>query len=187
MSQRQKTMRVPPDEDALMRQMYLDFRIPIDQYKKPQRHEELAGFVRAWNDATGRSDTPEEVLRYMQNMRKSGKKGPGWPTLDGDYEPLASPRYEILSESQWNHLRAAYVMLLVEKEIGRDELALNGGLRTMLAREFHRRTGRRVSGELLAALIEAKCKRNTKDCEVWPTYKRQGKRSASGFRDIDAV
>ena len=29
----------------LLRQLYLDFRIPTDQYAKPQRKAELAAFV----------------------------------------------------------------------------------------------------------------------------------------------
>jgi len=184
---RRKTIRIAPDEDSLLRQLYIEFRIPTDQYSKPQRHAELAGFVRAWNEATGRNDTDDEILHYMVIKRKSGKKGPGWPTLDDDYEPLASPRAECLTEPEWNHLRDIYIELLVTKEIGRDQLAFNGGLRSTLAAEFHRRTGRHIAGELLAALIEAKCKRNTKERQVWPTHKRDVNRSSMGFGDINEI
>jgi hypothetical protein len=174
-------MRLPRDEDALLRQLYLDFRIPIDQYRKPQRHAELAGFVRAWNEATGRDDSPEDVLHYMMTMRKRGKKGPGWPTFNGNYEPLAGPRSEVLSEDQWNHLREVYAELFITQEIGSDELAFNGGLRTALARAFHQRTGRRISGELLHALIEAKRKRG-----LWIAF-REDARHSMRFRDINAI
>jgi hypothetical protein len=175
-------MRLPRDEDALLRQLYLDFRIPIDQYRKPQRHAELAAFIQTWNDATGRSDAADEVLRYMMNQRKSGEKGPGWPTFDGDYDPLAGPRPEVLTEEQWNHLREIYTEMFITARIGSDELAFNGGLRTALAREFHRRTGRRVSGELLHALIEAKRKRG-----LWVAFKPGTRQRATGFKDINEV
>jgi len=180
-------LRLPRDDDGLLRHLYLEFRIPIDQYKKPQRQAELAGFIRAWNDASGRDDKAEEIVRYMENQRKSGKRGRGWPTFNGDYEPLASPRTECLSEPQWGHLKAIYVELVVSKEIGRDQLAYLPELRAAIAREFNRRTGRHVSGDLLAALIEAKCKRNTKEIRVWPTYKRDEGRSSKGFGDIDEI
>jgi hypothetical protein len=174
-------MRLPRDEDALLRQLYVEFRIPTDQYVKPQRHAELRGFVRAWNDATGRDDAPEDILRYMVNMRKSGRKGPGWPTLDGDYERLAGPRSEVLTEAEWNHLRGAYAELFIANEIGSDQLAYSSELRANLARAFFLRTGRRVSGELLHALIEAKRKRG-----LWLAIKRDAKRS-TGFGDINEI
>jgi hypothetical protein len=173
-------MRLPRDEDALLRQLYVEFRIPTDQYAKPERQAELAGFVRAWNDATGRDDEPDEIKRYMVNMRKSGKEGPGWPTLDGNYERLAGPRTEALTESEWNHLRGAYAELFIDNEIGSDQLAFNGGLRSSLAEAFFRRTGKRVSGELLHALIEANRKRG-----LWLAFKRDGK--GKGFGDLDEV
>ena len=95
-------------------------------------------------NASARDNAPEDILRYMVNIRKSGKEGPGWPTFDGAYEPLASPPPRKSSlKAQWNHLREVYAELFVANQIGSDELSFNGGLRTSLATAFYRRTGRR--------------------------------------------
>src|SRR5207248_4422161 len=129
------------------------FRIPSDQY--PKRPADLAAFVQAWDDLTGRNDAPDDIKHYIVTKRKNSD----WVTLDDDYERMAGPPEGILTLAEWTHLAQIYAELFIARDIGSDQLSYDPALRASLAEEFYRRTGRRVRGELLHALIEAKRKR----------------------------
>jgi hypothetical protein len=80
MAKRRKAIRLQPDEDKLLRYLYLRRRIPSDQYE--YRPNELALFIAGWNRLSGRSDSPGEVLHYIKTQRKNGT----WVTFDGNHK-----------------------------------------------------------------------------------------------------
>lgn len=138
-----------PDEDALLKALYKQYRIPTDQYKR--RPEDLRRFTDQWNMLTDRSDQPGELLHYMVTERKKGN----WPRLGRDHEKVETLPEDVLSEKEWADLKGVYV----ELGIGSDNYGYDHELRRELAERFATRTGRIVSGHILMAAIEAKRKR----------------------------
>src|SRR4051794_3307318 len=124
-----RKLPLQPHEDRLLRQLYLSFRFPIDQYA--QRPRMKARFVRQWNELSGRDDSAEDVIHYMMTLRKQKL----WVTFDGDYEPLACPGEDAFTPDEWAHLGAAYIDL----NFGRDNYASDPDLCDQLAENFAER------------------------------------------------
>lgn len=158
-------------EDSSLRQQYIHFRIPTDQYKT--RTEALQTFADTWNFATGRSDTGEELLHYMITQRKQKVKK--WPTFDGDH--LRSPSSEgLLSPDEEQILRRVYTDLILPLNIGTEEFGYDRELKDAVARRFSIAARRAIPGDTLVGFIEARRKRGK-----WMTL-RDDRR---GFGDMD--
>jgi hypothetical protein len=168
---RRKAIKLQPHEDHQLRQLYLAFRIPSDQYA--QRPRALARFINEWNELSGRSDNAGEVIHYIITQRKQKL----WVTFDGDYDPLRSPGVDDFTAKEWAALEAAYT----EIDQGRDNYAADPSLRDLLAEKFSARTKKYISGNLLYAAAMARQKRGE-----WP-HVTPPKEPGIGFRDIDEV
>jgi hypothetical protein len=149
MKDRRKTMRLSPDEDRLLRHVYTQFLIPIDQYA--QRPKKEAEFVGRWNDLSGRSDPAGDVIHYMKTKRKSKQ----WVTFDGGHQRLACPGEDLLSSEEW----AALLDIYQDMNTPSDHFAHDDELADELASRFIDRAGRYVPGRELFALLMALRKR----------------------------
>lgn len=173
MANLRKAIRLFPHEIQLLKQLYFEFRVPSDQYRR--RPDELSRFVDSWNGLTGRSDAPGEILHYIITQRKQKK----WVTFDGDHKRLRSMPADFLSPDEWGHLRAIYNRLLATQEIGSDNLQYDDGLADRLAKDFAKLANRVVPGQLLFAAIMARRKRGE--------WEKLPKKTDCGFGDIDEV
>ncbi len=166
-----RSITLSPDEEHLLRTMYYEARIPTDQFqRRPRRWRQ---FVAVWNEATGRDDSPEEILHWLVTRRKRPHGRPGRLEAIGEgYKRLRSPGADILTGEQWEVLDAIYV----EMGVGSDNFVFDPDLKRGLVREFLRRTRVHVPAtKLIAALVA----------------RRKGgflaRINDMGFRDIDQV
>jgi hypothetical protein len=151
MTLRHKSIRVLPHERDLLVNMYLERRIPIEQYE--HRSEELAAFVEEWNRLTGRTDTGAGLVHYMRTQRKQGL----WVRFDGAH--LAVPPAPDFSAEDIEVLVSIYADDVAAMGVGSDVLAYEDDLRALIEKEFADRTGRVVSGDDLVAKLTALRKR----------------------------
>lgn len=147
------SIRLSASDDACLREMYVAWNIPTDQYKR--RPEAAQRFIVFWYTWTGRTDSWGEVLHYMMTKRKGGT----WPCLGDGHERLADLPRRTLSDAEWRHLEAAYTAVVVQQLHGSDELLYSETVSAALSREFARLSGRVVSGSTLAGLVLARRKR----------------------------
>jgi hypothetical protein len=85
MAKNRKSIRLLPEERGLLVQLYLRFRIPVDQYEG--RPADSDAFVLEWHQLTGRRDTIGDLIHYMRTQRKQKL----WVTLDGNHRPAPRP------------------------------------------------------------------------------------------------
>ena len=175
MAKLRRAIRLLPDEDQLLRHLYTEFKIPSDQYER--RPQDLERFVTVWNDLSGRSDAPGEVLHYIITQRKQKEKN--WPTFNGKHKRLTAMPDDFLSPGEWAALKTVYRDVVMPLGIGSDNLAYDDQLAAQVAREFFKLTGRSVPGRLLFAALMAKRKRGE-----WDTLP---KKDGRGFGDINAI
>ena len=159
--------------DQLMRQLYLAYGIPSDQYER--RPAECRQFVASWNELSSRSDSADEVMHYIITRRKRSK----WVRFEGAHKRLDSMPKDFLSDAHWLALREAYTTVLVSRGLGSDNIRFDAVLATELANEFKKLSGRTLPSSLLLAAIEAKRKRGE-----WLKLKDS---KGIGFSDIDEV
>lgn len=176
MSAPNKPIRLSENEDALLRRLYVNFRIPRDQYKK--RPEDLAALEKTWCDLSGRSDAGTELVRYIQNQQKAKRRlKVAWPVFDGMHE--RSPAISgTLSDEQMAALKIAYASTILPLGLGTDAAIWNDEVVIALASEFMRLTGRIIPGILLLAIAEEKRKRG-----LWAKVGRN-RGSDLGFSDL---
>lgn len=168
-----KPIRLSENEDALLRRLYSNFRIPRDQYKK--RPEDLAALTKTWNDLSGRKDAGTELVRYIQNQQKAkGRLETPWPTFNGAHE-RAPAISGTLSDEQLAALRDAYSDIVLPLGLGTDAVMWNDDVVSALANEFTRLTGKILPGSFLLAIAEEKRKRG-----LWFKVGRGG----LGFDDL---
>ena len=79
---RRMTIGLSPHDRGILRHLYLEFRIPSDQYQR--RPQDLARFVRRWNALTERNDSPGDILHYIITNCKNSE----WVKLGGDHKRL---------------------------------------------------------------------------------------------------
>lgn len=151
MTIRHKSIRLLPHERDLLVKMYLDRRIPIEQYE--QRTVELANLADEWNQHTGRSDTGAGLTHYMRTQRKQGL----WPRLGG--AQLSVPAAPAYSAEEIEVLVSIYAEDVAAMGVGSDALAYENELKELIAKEFAARTGRVVAGADLVAKLTALRKR----------------------------
>lgn len=143
MPKTRQSLRLLPNEDALLRTLYREFDIPTDQF--PQRPEDLNRLVTSWNNLTGRKESPPDVLHYMITRRKKAQ----WEKLGRDAgSDFTRPKVDF-SERDLNHLDAIHE----ELQIASDNYALDPDLAKKLQKEFARRAGRVVPPMILAAAM----------------------------------
>jgi hypothetical protein len=173
-------IRLSPEEDALLRKIYVQFRIPRDQYKR--RPEELAAFIHRWNKLSGRDDEPGEVIRYIRNQQKAKSRLPvPWPTFKGTHKRAPEPSVH-LDDKQLTALREIYAEIVIPLKIGVDMVEANEELCSRLSKEFAKRTGLIVPELTLVAIAEDKRKRGE-----WFRVGRQGWSQGIGFDDMDQI
>ena len=85
----------------ILESLYLEFRIPSDQYQR--RQQDLTRLVRRWNILTDRGDSPSQVLHYIITKRKNGD----WVRLDGEHKRLKTMPEDFLSTEEWEILQTS--------------------------------------------------------------------------------
>ena len=173
---KRRSLRLQPHEDTLLRTLYREFNITIDQY--PQRPEDLTRFVQTWNNLSSRDDTAQDILHYMISKRKNLPHGPGWEKLGRDAGSDFKPDKLDFSEDQFMILDLIYE----DFQVASDNYALDAELARRLQDEFARRTGLIVPPMILAAAMI----RRRKDGAL-ATLRPKSQENDIGFRDIDQV
>ena len=170
---RRKSIRLSPDEVALLKKRYLLYRIPSDQYKRRLRI--AARFLREWNALSGRSDCWEDVIHFIITKRKNGE----WVTFGDTHLLMAEPDWDTLTAPEWASLERAYREVVLAREVASDHLVYDQTLAAELARRFAALTGRSLPSMTLAALAMSKRKRGE--------WVRLTPADGLGFSDIDEV
>ncbi len=177
MKKRRFSLRLQDHEDALLRTLYREFNITIDQF--PQRPTDLMEFVNTWNNLSGRDDTGPDLLHYMISRRKDNKGArKGWEKLGRDAGgEFKRPQVDLTAE-ELAHLDAIHE----EFQIASDNYALNSELAKKLQDEFARRANRIVPAMILAAAMISRRKAGT-----LATLRPKATDQDLGFSDIDQV
>ena len=161
--------KLTPDEEKVLQFLYLQHRIPTDQFKR--RRGTLNDLTKEFNLLTERNDSPDDLLHYMINRRKGGK----WPRLGSKHEKLNSLQEGILTQEEWKILEIIYLDI----NRGSDNFAFDKNLRINLAKRFAAESGKYIPGDKLSAAIEARRKEGT-----WVLLHRK---PLKPFSDMDAV
>ena len=173
---KRRTLQLQPHDDTLLRTLYREFNITIDQY--PQRPEDLTRFVQSWNNLSSRDDTAQDILHYMISKRKNLPNGPGWEKLGRDAGGDFKSEKLDFSEDQFK----TFDLIYEDFQIASDNYALDAEVARRLQDEFARRTGRIVPPMILAAAMI----RRRKD-GVLATLRPKAQENDLGFTDIDQV
>ena len=164
-----------PHEDAALKELYLVYGIPIDQYER--RPVDLRDFVEDWNARSGRRDGSGELIHYMKTKRKKGK----WVKFDGKHKVLP-PIAEALSPDEDEVLVAIYEEHITALGRCSDILSEEPELATLVSREFAHRTRRRLPTEVLVGRLTQLRKRG-----MLPVVGTRSRTEGLGFADIDDV
>ena len=179
MTKRKKPIRLQLDEDQLFRKLYVQWRIPRGQFKKNPDY--LKEFTTTWNSLSGRSDTPTDVLHYMDTKQKQTKRlAEPWPVFKGAHKRL-EPVSEVISEAHMAVLRELYKTIVLPQDVGTEGLLYHESIINELQAEFFKQTKISVPGMLLAARIEDERKSGN-----WITL-RDYKQPDLGFSDLDKI
>ncbi len=175
MAKRRRAIKLLEHERKLLVEMYLKWRIPIDQYEA--RPEDLEGLCEEWRGHCGRRDMNEEVLHYMRNQRKQGF----WVTFGGDHE-IAPPLPELTAD-ETEILITIYSDTVAAAGEGSDNIAYDSGTADLIAKRFSETVGKRVPAHQLVAKVTAIRKRGL----LPPAAKLTTKPEGAGFDDIDQI
>lgn len=148
MAKRRKAIRLTPDEHRLLSTLHRQSGVPDGQF--PQRPKFWRQFTSTWNSATGRNDSPEDVLHYIVTQRKQAL----WFRFEGDHKRLSVPEPDILTPQQWEVVNALYV----EMGVASDNFLFDRDLRRELLKRFVARTGAHVPELLFTAALVARRK-----------------------------
>ena len=168
---RRKAISLTPDEDRLLRTLHRQTGVPDGQF--PQRQRFWSRFTRTWNQATGRHDTPEEVLHYITTQRKQAK----WFQFGKDHKRLKTPEPDLLTDDQWKELDRIYE----ELNVASDNYLFDRDLRAEIVRRFVASTGEHVPELVLVAAMVARRKSGKLPCL------EPGGADDIGFGDLDEV
>lgn len=176
MAQR-KTIDLSPDEERLLSTMYYEANVPRDQY--PRRPGFLRRFAGVWNEATGRSDSGEELLHWIMTRCKRPKGRAGrLEALGEGHKRMQSPGQDVLTPEQWEALEEIYRAI----NIGSDNYLFDADLRKQLVQQFLEQTGVHVPDTTLVAALIARRKDGFLS-HICPIDEDRD----LGFRDIDDV
>lgn len=166
-----RTLKLSLADDRALRQLYVSFGYPVGQYNR--RRQELLELTGAFNAATGRNATPEEILHYMIRQRKDGK----WETFDGHHNRLASIDPDLLTPEQWE----TCIDLYLRFNFGADTFFYDKQLAKEFATEFARQSGVSIPPHILAAALVDRRKAGNLP-KLHPVVREE-----SGFTDFDQV
>jgi hypothetical protein len=167
-------LNVASHEKQALQDLYVEKAVPIDQFE--ERQKDLHELCDAWNQFTGRSDTPQDVLHYMRTQRKAGK----WVKLGSNH--VKREQNLILNAEETEMLVAIVHENRSLLGCGTDELAYDPEIAAALVKEFSLATGRIVPPGDLIAVVTAIRRRG-----LLPRIDgvRDSGRDSVGFGDID--
>jgi hypothetical protein len=184
MSGPNRPIRLTPELDRLLREVYVQIGVPRDQYKR--RPKELALLGSRWRKLSGRDDSPEELVRYIKNQQKAktrllARGDAPWPTFNGAHKRKPAPSV-ILTDEQLEILRHIYEKMVVPLGIGVDLVEADAQLCKAISKEFAKQTGMVVPGLTLVSIAEDKRKRG-----LWFKVGRGGADRGIDFADMDKL
>jgi hypothetical protein len=174
MSKKRKSIRILPGEKRLLETLYLQRRTTIEQYE--ELPDELCELTNEWNNATGRTDLPGDVLHYMRGRRKHSD----WPRLEGAQRK--PPDHRKFTADETEALVDIYREHVLPMNLGSDAIGYSEEIVDLIAREFAMRTGKRVPGHELNSKLTRLRKRG-----LLPKLGNQEPGIDEGFRDLDAI
>jgi len=148
---KRKSIALTDDQHETLATLYVAKGIPVDRYETRPSH--LRNLTENFNNLTERSDTPEEIFRYMRTRRKDSKGRLRWPRLgkdilrDDDYVPDTVPLEHIAT------LIDTYVSIGRAHGKGNDSFSYDPELKRELAETFRAKTGVAASAEVLLAIL----------------------------------
>lgn len=172
---RRKTINLNPIEHETLARLYVARRIATDRYM--HRPDDLRDLTATFNGLTGREDSPEDLLHYMQTKRRQNRRGQPqkFPTLNGNHLRLPIVVGRLVDP---DHL-PVLAKLHLEFGVGPEMFVQDREMARALERRFFEETGVRKRGYVLAtAMIEFR-----KDGQLPKT----GRRRDDGFEDFDAA
>ena len=184
MSIPKRPIRLTPELDRLLREIYVQLGVPRDQFKR--RPKDLASLGSRWRKLSGRDDEPEELVRYIKNQQKAkprllARGEDPWPTFNGAHKRKPAPEV-VLDDKKLEILRQIYGEMIVPLGIGVDLAEADVKLCRALANEFARQTGMVVPGLALVSIAEDNRKRG-----LWFTVGRHGAGRGIDFADMDKI
>lgn len=180
MGANEKPIRLTTEEDGLLRKIYVQFRIPRDQYKR--RPKDASAFISRWHKLSGRDDEMEQVVRYMKNQQKAtARLQEPWPTFNGSHKRAPDSARE-LSKEQLVILRDIYEALVLPLGLGVDAVEADADLCSTIAKQFAKHAGLVVPAMELVSIAEDKRKRGE-----WCTVGGPGFSRGIGFTDMDQL
>lgn len=170
-----KSIRLKKHEKMALVELYLQRKIPIDQYE--HRVSELKQLTNEFHAATGRTEPFNDLLHYMRNQRKNGT----WVRFDGNHKKRESRPVLTADEKE------ALIEICRENVTvlgnGSDSIAYDPQVVTFIAREFADATGRIVpEGDLVAEVTLIRKGGLLPKVEKQPQKERD-----TGFDDIEDV
>lgn len=168
-----KTLPLAREDDALLRLLYLQWKIPTDQFAR--RPEDMDAFTKNWNNLAGRSDSSIELLHYIVTKRKNGQ----WVRLGEDHQEMPDRQHAALSGEDCMILDEIYEDL----QIPSDRLVVDNEASTRFAQEFARRTGKIIPPIILSATMVTR----RKNGELTTLKPKNDDGKDLGFKDIDQV
>jgi len=133
-----------PIEHETLERLYVERRIATDRYM--HRPNDLRELSASFNGLTGREDTPEDILHYMQTQRR--RRGL-WPTLDGTHLRLPVVLGRLVDPDQVDVLKRLYP----EFGVGAERFAQDRVLSLQLERRFFEETNQRKRGYVLGTAM----------------------------------
>lgn len=164
---RRNCIRLNPIEHETLAWLYVERLIATDRYM--HRQQDLKGLTATFNALTGREDTPEDLLHYMQTKRRRAGQ---WPTLDGNHRRLSVVVGNLIDTAFIDVLKDLYT----ELKHGAEAFMQDRVLGRLLERRFFEITGVQMRAYVLAtAMMELR-----KD-SMLPKLERRD----PGFKDFD--
>lgn len=173
-----KSIRLYEHERALLVELYLRWRIPIDQFEN--RPEEWEAFNTEWKRQSGRNDLPGELLHYMRTQRKRGL----WVRLEENARP--APPVADLSPEETEILVKIFREHVTELDNGSDVLAYDDEIAGLISKEFSAEAGRIVPAHELVAKLTALRKRGLLP-KTGRWDREDGDSDDAGFTDIGEI
>ena len=172
---RRKSIGLFAHDRELLVQLYLRWRIPIDQFD--ERPDQANRFMTEWQSLSGRDDALDSIIHYMKTQRKRGL----WVRLDGDHEK-PPPKVEISAEETEQLVDTFYEHVTI-LEHGSDVLSYSPEMAEFVAEKFSAKIGRTIPAHLVVSKLTALRKRGL----LPKVGRRQMGDDAGGFSDIADV
>jgi hypothetical protein len=173
MSATRKSIQVFDHERALLVELYMKWRIPVDSFDGFP--DEKATFAEEWRTMSSRTDSADDLVHYMMVQRKRGL----WVKLGDDYRRL--PPLPAFTADETEALVGIYHERVTILENGSDVLSFESETKDLIARDFQEETGRFIEPHLLVMKITALRKRG-----LLPKVGNRGQdKQNRGFDDID--